>query len=201
MVPSQRRQRPTLRRLMPGDRASFLEAVVRSRSLHHPWAYPPDTSDAFDAYIEAHPSRRTLVVVVEHEEPLAGVYALSQIHHGPFRNAYLGYYAFEPHAGEGYMREAMPLLFRYAFAELGLHRLQANVQPGNERSLGLLRATGWREEGYARRYLKIGGRWRDHVLFAILAEDVRASARERRPNYDRRRVGSRPSDAAVPPDG
>ena len=201
MVPSPRRQRPTLRRLVPGDRASFLGAVARSRSLHHPWAYPPDTSDAFDAYIEAHPSRRTLVVVVEHEEPLAGVYALSQIHHGAFRNAYLGYYAFRPHAGEGYMREAMPLLFRYAFGELGLHRLQANVQPGNERSLGLLRATGWREEGYARRYLKIGGRWRDHVLFAILAEDVRASARERRPIYDRRRAGSRPSDAAEPPDG
>jgi len=186
---------------MPGDRASFLEAVARSRPLHHPWAYPPDTSEAFDAYIEAHPSRRTLAVVIEAEEPLAGVYALSQIHHGVFRNAYLGYYAFLPHAGDGYMREAMPLLFRHAFGELGLHRLQANVQPGNERSLGLLRATGWREEGYARRYLKIGGRWRDHVLFAILAEDVRASARERRPIYDRRRAGSRPSDAAEPPDG
>jgi [ribosomal protein S5]-alanine N-acetyltransferase len=100
---------------MPGDRASFLEAVARSRSLHHPWAYPPDTSDAFDAYIEAHPSRRTLAVVIEAEEPLAGVYALSQIHHGAFRNAYLGYYAFLPHAGDGYMREAMPLLFRHAF--------------------------------------------------------------------------------------
>jgi [ribosomal protein S5]-alanine N-acetyltransferase len=106
-----------------------------------------------------------------------------------------------PHAGDGYMREAMPLLFRHAFGELGLHRLQANVQPGNERSLGLLHATGWREEGYARRYLKIGGRWRDHVLFAILAEDVRPSVRERRPIYDRRRAGSRPSDAAEPPDG
>src|SRR6266566_6670694 len=77
-------------------------------------------------------------------------------------------------AGNGYMREAMTLVFRYAFSELRLHRLQANVQPGNERSLALLRSTGWREEGYARRYLKVGGRWRDHVLFAILAEDVRS---------------------------
>src|SRR2546427_350473 len=79
--------------------------------------------------------------------------------------------------------------------------LQADVQPGNERSLELLRATGWREEGYARRYLKIGGRWRDHVLFSILAEDVYASVPGRRPVYDRRRPGTRPSDAAQPPDG
>ncbi len=69
------------------------------------------------------------------------------------------------------MSEGMRLVFRYAFDTLGRHRLQANVQPGNERSIELLRATGWREEGYARRYLKIGGRWRDHLTFAILAED------------------------------
>jgi ribosomal-protein-alanine N-acetyltransferase len=73
----------------------------------------------------------------------------------------------------------MPLVFRFAFDELGLHRLQADVQPGNERSIGLLRATGWREEGYARRYLKIGGRWRDHIMFAILAEETSARARRR----------------------
>jgi len=99
------------------------------------------------------------------------------------------------------MREAMTLVFRYAFGELRLHRLQANVQPGNERSLALLRSTGWREEGYARRYLKVGGRWRDHVLFAILAEDVPSSVRGRRPVYDRRRPRTRPSDAAEPPGG
>jgi ribosomal-protein-alanine N-acetyltransferase len=177
MVSTPRRPRPTLRRLTPSDRGSFLEAVARSRSLHHPWAYPPDSPDAFNDYIEVQPSRHTLAVVIDHEEPLVGVYTLSQIHHGSFRNAYLGYYAFRPHAGDGCMREAMPLVFRFAFGELRLHRLQANVQPGNERSLSLLRATGWREEGYARRYVKIAGRWRDHMLFAILAEDVRAPVR------------------------
>src|SRR6266566_3985032 len=104
-------------------------------------------------------------------------------------------------AGNGYMREAMTLVFRYAFSELRLHRLQANVQPGNERSLALLRSTGWREEGYARRYLKVGGRWRDHVLFAILAEDVRSPVPGRRGVYDRRHRGTRPSDATEPPGG
>ena len=199
MVPT--RLRPTLRRLSPSDRGSFLEAVARSRALHHPWAYPPDSPDAFDAYIEVHPTRCALAVVVDHQDPLVGVYTLSQIHHGSFRNAYLGYYAFLPHAGNGYMREGMTLLFRYAFGELRLHRLQANVQPENERSLALLRSTGWREEGYAPRYLKVGGRWRDHMLFATLAEDVRSPVPGRRPVYDRRRPGTRPSDATEPPGG
>ena len=75
--------------------------------------------------------------------------------------------------GHGSMRGAMPLVFEHAFGQLGLHRLQANVQPGNVRSLRLLAATGWREEGFAPRYLHIDGGWRDHVMFAITAEDVR----------------------------
>jgi ribosomal-protein-alanine N-acetyltransferase len=174
--------RPTvsLRRLGPEDRQPYLDAVARSASLHHPWAHPPDTPEAFDAHVTESADRIPLAVVVDDGE-LAGVYTLGQIHYGPFRNAYLGYYAFRPHAGTGAMRAAMPLLFRYAFGDLGLHRLQANVQPGNDRSIGLLRAAGWREEGYARRYLKIGGRWRDHVMFAILAEEVGEGSRRRSP--------------------
>lgn len=165
----------TLRPLRREDEQQFLDAVHMSTRLHRPWAYPPATPDAFAAYVTESATRIPLVVVVE--DDLAGVYTLSQISLGSFRNAYLGYYAFVPHAGTGSMRAAMPLVFRYAFGELGLHRLQANVQPGNERSIALLRATGWREEGYARRYLKIGGRWRDHILFAILAEEAAAPSR------------------------
>jgi ribosomal-protein-alanine N-acetyltransferase len=168
----------SLRGLRPEDQRPFLDAVLRSQRLHHPWAYPPDTPETFAVYAADSPARIPLVVVTDDDE-LVGVYALSQIHRGSFRNAYLGYYAFEPHAGTGSMRAAMPLVFRFAFGDLGLHRLQANVQPGNDRSIALLRATGWREEGYARRYLKIGGRWRDHIMFAILAEEAAGSAGRR----------------------
>jgi [ribosomal protein S5]-alanine N-acetyltransferase len=167
----------SVRRLRPKDESRFLDAVQRSRRLHHPWAYPPDTPGAFSTYVAGSSDRIPLVVALADDE-LAGVYTVSQIHHGSFRNAYLGYYAFERHAGTGVMRAAMPLVFRFAFGELGLHRLQANVQPGNDRSIGLLHATGWREEGYAIRYLKIGGRWRDHIMFAILSEE--AAGRTRR---------------------
>jgi ribosomal-protein-alanine N-acetyltransferase len=165
----------SLRRLRRDDERAYLAAVARSVRLHRPWAYPPDTPDGFAEYVAGSAVRIPLVVEIRGE--LAGVYTMSQIVYGSFRNAYLGYYAFVPHAGTGAMRAAMPSVLRSAFDELGLHRLQANVQPGNAKSLALLRATGWHEEGYARRYLKIGGRWRDHLMFGILAEDVRPARR------------------------
>ena len=72
------------------------------------------------------------------------------------------------------MREAMDLLLREAFTELGLHRLEANIQPGNERSIALAKRAGFELEGFSPRYLKIGGRWRDHERWAIRAETWRA---------------------------
>jgi ribosomal-protein-alanine N-acetyltransferase len=170
--PVARGERTHLRPLAPGDRDAFLTAERRSRRLHRPWTHAPSTPEAFSRYVAVDPARRSLGVFRNDGDDLAGVYNLSQLFYGPFRNAYLGYFAFEPWAGQGYMREGMDLLLRHAFGDLRLHRLQANVQPANGRSIGLLRATGWREEGYASRYLKIGGRWRDHVMFAILAEDL-----------------------------
>ena len=91
--------------------------------------------------------------------------------YGPLRSAYLGYYGFAPFTGRGYMHDGLRLLLRHAFGSLGLHRVEANIQPGNEASIALVRGAGFRHEGYARRYLKIAGRWRDHERWAILAED------------------------------
>ncbi|MGE5226084.1 MAG: GNAT family N-acetyltransferase [Planctomycetaceae bacterium] len=169
--PVARGPRTHLRPLVAGDRDEFLAAERRSRRLHRPWTHAPSTPEAFARYVTIDPARRSLGIFRADGADLAGVYNLSQLFYGPFRNAYLGYFAFEPWAGQGYMREGMDLLLRHAFVDLRLHRIQANVQPGNARSIGLLRASGWREEGYAPRYLKIGGRWRDHLMFAILADD------------------------------
>ena len=163
-----------VRRLAADDRAAFLAAARASADLHRPWTSPPTTDAAFDSYLArtADDAMSCLLVVRRDDGALAGVYNLSEIVRGSFQNAYLGYYAFVPHAGMGAMRAAMPLVFAHAFDELGLHRLQANVQPGNERSRRLLEATGWREEGTAERYLLIDGAWRDHVMYAITADEV-----------------------------
>ena len=163
-----------IRPLAEGDRSAFLDAARASRELHHHWTTPPVTDVAFDAYLAraAGGTMVCLLVVGEHDDDLVGVYNLSEIVRGSFQNAYLGYYAFVPHDGTGAMRAAMPLVTAHAFDELGLHRLQANVQPENTRSRRLLEATGWREEGLARRYLLIDGAWRDHVMYAFTVEDA-----------------------------
>jgi [ribosomal protein S5]-alanine N-acetyltransferase len=162
-----------VRALSANDREAFILAAKASADLHRPWARPPTTASAFDTYLArtVHGTASCLAILTDEGE-LAGVYNLSEIVRGSFQNAYLGYYAFVPHAGTGVMRAAMSSVFVHAFDELGLHRLQANVQPDNERSRRLLVATGWREEGFAERYLQIDGTWRDHVMYAITAEEV-----------------------------
>ena len=77
----------------------------------------------------------------------------------------------------GYMAEGLGLALRRAFTDLGLHRLEANIQPVNDRSIALVRSAGFRLEGYSPRFLKIAGRWRDHERWAITVEDLRASRR------------------------
>ena len=101
-----------------------------------------------------------------------GVINVSQIFLGAFRSAYLGYYADAHHMGQGYMSEGLRLVLRNAFSKLGLHRLEANIQPANRASVRLVRRAGFRREGFSARYLKVLGRWRDHERWAVTVEDV-----------------------------
>jgi [ribosomal protein S5]-alanine N-acetyltransferase len=68
----------------------------------------------------------------------------------------------------------MELLLAHAFTDLGLHRVEANIQPGNQRSIALVRRAGFVKEGFSEAYLKIGGEWRDHERWAIRVEQWRA---------------------------
>ena len=163
-----------LRHPAPEDRDEFLERVRASRGLHRPWTYPPATDEAFALFVERSRSPNDTSLVRRREDhAIVGVMSISNIVYGPFRSAALGYHAFEPFAGEGYMSEGLSLVLGRAFGELRLHRLEANIQPGNERSIALASRAGFRYEGYSPRFLKIGGRWRDHERWAILAEDHR----------------------------
>jgi [ribosomal protein S5]-alanine N-acetyltransferase len=171
-----RGRRVHVRHPTPADADAFLAAVRHSRTLHRPWVTPPADAKTYATFVATadRPDTQRLLVCLNDGGDLVGAANLSQIVRGPFRNAYLGYYAFVPHEGRGLMKEGVRLTLRHAFDGLRLHRVQANVQPENERSIQLLRSLGFVEEGYARRYLKVGGRWRDHLLFAILAEDASA---------------------------
>lgn len=103
---------------------------------------------------------------------LLGGARLSNVRRGVAQACSLGYWMGAAHAGKGVMAEAVRVLIPFVFVQLKLHRLEAACVPENERSLRLLKSSGFREEGLARNYLRINGEWRDHVLFALLAEDV-----------------------------
>jgi len=118
-------------------------------------------------------------VVVGTRREIAGVVNISEIVLGLFRSAYLGFYALQPHSGKGFMSEGIGLALDVAFGGLGLHRLEANVQPENRKSIRLLERLRFRKEGLSPKYLKIGGRWRDHERWALLSEDWRSGRPDR----------------------
>jgi ribosomal-protein-alanine N-acetyltransferase len=165
--------RTLIRRARAGDADEFTELMRASRSLHQPWSFPPVRREEFTALVErARADDFELLLLCNRDDGrILGFFNLSQIFRGPFLNAYLGYAVGEPYAGEGYMAEGIQLVLRHAFGSLGLHRLEANIQPGNEPSIALAKGAGFRLEGFSPRYLKIDGKWRDHERWAILAEE------------------------------
>jgi ribosomal-protein-alanine N-acetyltransferase len=166
------RSRVYLRRPTSADRDGFLALVHASRTLHRPWSHPPATPEAFAAFVErSHGAADTSFVCRREDDAIAGVMSISDIVMRSLRGGALGYYALEPLAGKGYMAEGLQLILRRAFGELRLHRIEAAIQPGNARSIRLVSGAGFRLEGNSPRFLKIGGRWRDHERWAILAEE------------------------------
>ena len=156
-------------------RDEFLAAVKRSRKLHGRWVSPPATPETFDTYLERVRKETYLSywVLTERGE-LAGVFNISEIVRGSFCSGYLGYYAFAPHHGHGYMKKGLRAILSEAFGRQRLHRLEANIQPENEASRRLVQSAGFRLEGFSPLYLKIAGRWRDHERWAITAEEWRS---------------------------
>lgn len=154
------------------DGPAFLAAVAASRRLHGRWVSPPADGVAYLAWLDRmrQPGQQPFLVLRREDDGLVGVVNLSHIVMGALRSAYLGYYAFAPHAGQGLMSEGLQAVCRHAFQVLKLHRVEANIQPDNAASLALARRCGFRQEGFSPRYLKINGRWRDHERWALLAD-------------------------------
>lgn len=167
------------------DARAFLAAMAASRRLHRGWVQPPATLRLFAHYVTRFGGPKSLEpALATHagflvyrcaDDALVGVYNLSEIVRGSFQSAYLGYYGFAPYDGEGYMRDALDLVLATAFHKFRLHRIEANIQPENLRSIALVKDAGFIREGFSRRYLKVSGRWRDHERWAMLADDWRGN--------------------------
>ncbi len=108
-------------------------------------------------------------VFKRNDRELLGGLTISNIRFGVSQSCSLGYWMGESHAGQGYMSEVLPAMFPFMFGELGMHRIEAACLPDNQASIGLLKRVGFHEEGLAKGYLKIDGRWQDHRLFAKIS--------------------------------
>ena len=163
-------RRVVLRRPAAADRDEFLALARRSWRLHRPWAHAPQDARAFRAFVASarRPRGERFVVCRRGDGAIVGVVNLNEIVRGALQSAFVGYYAFAGATGQELMTEGIRLALRYAFAVLRLHRVEANVQPGNRRSLALALRCGFHREGFSPRYLKIGGRWCDHERLAMV---------------------------------
>ena len=168
-----RGERVYLRHPRKDDVQEFTRLVIASRSFLHPWVTPASTAEAYARYLQncRRASMSAFVICLVEDRRIIGVCNLSQIFRGNLQQAFLGYWVGAAFSGRGYMTDALRLVLRYAFENLKLHRIEANIQPENGDSKRLVTRVGFRLEGFSPRYLKVVGRWRDHERWAICRED------------------------------
>ncbi len=155
------------------DLEEYLGMSRESERFHRGLIKMSRNREEFEAFLARNekPENECFLIIRQSDEAIAGMINLSQIFYGPFCNAYLGYGLGVRFTGGGLMTEAVALVLRFAFKDLKLHRVEANVQPENVPSIAVLKRCGFTREGFSRKYLKVGGRWRDHERFAIIRED------------------------------
>jgi ribosomal-protein-alanine N-acetyltransferase len=174
-----------LRPLKASDWEAWRAVRVRSRDWLEPWEPlgepgapdPVTDADAFKARCGAWERQRHFDaaygfgIFLRATGDFLGEVSLGSVQRGPFQSGNVGYWIDEHHAGHGYMPEAVAIVLRYAFEQLGLHRVEAAIVPRNARSRRVADKLGMRDEGTSERFLQIRGVWEDHVRYAITAEE------------------------------
>ena len=173
--------RVCLRPLKQGDWSEWASLREDSREFLVPWepTWPHDalSRSAFRRRVRAYDREwqqgtgYSLIVARREDEALLGGVTLSNLRRGVAQCGSLGYWIGARHAQQGYMTEGLGGMLTFCFENLGLHRVEAACLPSNAASKALLLRMAFSEEGYARRYLRINGKWQDHILFALLRDD------------------------------
>ncbi|WP_323096940.1 GNAT family protein [Intrasporangium sp. YIM S08009] len=164
------------------DTAAYAEAVTRSMRRLSDFAMPDPTNFPIVLHNQSHTYRTFLVLArdPEGDHGLVGRVNVANVVGGAFRSATVGYDAYDPYVGRGLFSEGLELAVDLAFADephgMGLHRLEANIQPANTRSAGLVRSLGFVHEGFSRDFLHLPGidgrrAWRDHDRYTVLSSD------------------------------
>jgi len=161
-----------LSRATSADAADLIAANVASQAHHLPWVTSFTDQAGFDTWFARGRTGPNVGLVAREaaSNQVVGIINLNEIVMGAFRSAYLGYYGMLSFARTGLMTETLRATVNYAFNDLGLHRLEANIQPDNLASIALVRRVGFKQEGFSPRYLRINGEWRDHERWAMLAD-------------------------------
>ena len=191
------------------DFKAWIAVRAASRAFLVPWeptwARDALTRRAFLRRLRAHAMHAgadtgyTFFVFRADDNTLLGGISLNNVRRGVAHNCSIGYWIGESHAHQGYMTEALGLLLPFAFDRLKLHRVEAACLPDNEPSKSLLLKVGFQSEGFARRYLRINGEWRDHVLFGMLASDPRLVRVPRAASFEPRPRARRSESGAFAP--
>jgi ribosomal-protein-alanine N-acetyltransferase len=197
-------KRVYIRHPLPRDCEAFVASRKASQAHLSPWEpRPPAGFDAFghDQFEWMYNSRRKpdqerMFIFELSGDQFVGQISLGAITRGPLQSAYMGYWTVASAIGRGVMTEAISLMLRHAFGRVGLHRVEANIQPHNEPSRMVAKKNGFRLEGFSPRYLQIDGVWADHERWALTVEDWHehsAAAGGSTGSSRNRRARSRPS--------
>ncbi len=161
-----------IQRVTHADAAELIDANLANQGYHQPWVTSFIDQAGFDNWFARSLTGPNVGLVARDlaSNKVVGVVNINEIVAGAFQSAYLGYYGMLSFARTGLMTEALRAAVSYAFNELGLHRLEANIQPGNTASIALVRRLGFRQEGFSVGYLRINGEWQDHERWALLSD-------------------------------
>lgn len=152
---------------------------MRSRDFLAPWEpiraadwwEPQSVQSRLSADLEDVANDRSLplwISLAERPDHIVGSIALRNIVRGAMHGCHVGYGLAPEAVGHGYMTEALARTVQIAFSEMSLHRVEANILPRNQRSIDVVERCGFQPEGVCRRYLRIAGRWEDHVRYAVI---------------------------------
>jgi len=170
-------QQPQTERIIvrPVRRADAAELIAANREnvdYHAPWATTFTDQAGFDGWFARTITGANVSLVAREagSGALVGVINLNEIVMNVFRSTFVGYWGYAATGRRGLMTDALRAAMRYAFDEVGLHRVEANIQPSNAPSIALVQRVGFTREGFSPRYLFLDGAWRDHERWALLAD-------------------------------
>ena len=168
-----------LRKPTAADAKEFVQQVRSSRDHLLPFVHAADEPAAYRGWIARGNRGDTeqFLVCRREDDAIAGFVNLNNIVLGSLQSASAGWAAFLPHVGRGHLRDGVDMVLELAFTQLRLHRVEANIQPANDRSRALAVRCGFALEGFSPRFLRIGGTWCDHERWALLADDWRERRR------------------------